>query len=160
MRLRSRFGLVAALLFAFVLGVASTAGAQQFELLSSFAGCPPEGCGPAGDAAKPREPLVLGPDGNFYGTSPIDWGSNVAAPRGWGTVFRVSPDGARTVLHHFPGTDPGGCGSASVTFGADGRLYGVGTRCGSTGSDTIYRLDGASFEVLQEFPAGAGLRSW
>ena len=36
------------------------ADAQVFELLDSFAGCPAEGCGPAGDAAHP-ERLILGP---------------------------------------------------------------------------------------------------
>jgi hypothetical protein len=61
------------------------------------------------------------------------------------------------ILHHFPGTGPGGCGSASVAFGGDGLLYGIGTRCGTTGSDTIYRVDGLTFETLQEFPAAQGL---
>lgn len=129
------------------LGHAGSAGAQVFELIDSFAGCPPEGCDDSSDIARPVNPLLLGPDGHFYGSTGIDWRDGEAAPRSWGTIFRIDTAGQRTILKRFSG-EAGGCGSnRSITIGDDGAVYGVGSRC-------IFRLIGASFEVLQTFPVG------
>lgn len=155
MRVQSRIGVVAAFAFAVVL-VASTAGAQQFELISSFTGCAPEGCGTTGDPAHPGS-LVRGPDGNFYGTSGFDRRPGDPGPRSWGTVFRIAPDGARQILHVFDGTTAGGCGTAGVTFGQDGALYGVtGGGCATPATGrVIFRISDGSYSVVQELPAGS-----
>lgn len=140
-----------------ILAQANMGRAQAFELINSFAGCPVEGCGPGvGDGATPfvDSPLVLGPDGNFYGVAGLDWRPGEETARSWGTIFRVSTNGMRTVLHSFDGIGPGGCGPSTVTFGADGALYGAAVACWGEGSSVIFRLAGTSYQVLEEFPQG------
>jgi len=80
--------------------------------------------GPAltdGDGPSPF--LILASDGNFYGTT-RSGGANQCTS--CGTVFRLTPAGAHTVLASFgpvniAPNDPG----AGVTEGPDGALYGV-----------------------------------
>jgi uncharacterized repeat protein (TIGR03803 family) len=47
----------------------------------------------------PQGGLVLGPDGNFYGTT--EFSTNAA-----GTIFKITPTGTRTTLHTFAGGTP------------------------------------------------------
>jgi uncharacterized repeat protein (TIGR03803 family) len=49
----------------------------------------------ANDGDNPRAGLVQASDGNFYGTT---WGGTNSAEFGYGTVFKISPDGALTSL--------------------------------------------------------------
>lgn len=97
------------------------------------------------DGAAPGT-LVLGGDGNFYGTTAI--GGYV--PTGYignGTVFRITPSGQLTVLHLFgsasgDGANPG----PRLGFDAQGALYGTTNSYGAYGQGTIFR---------QEAPLGA-----
>jgi uncharacterized repeat protein (TIGR03803 family) len=59
--------------------------------------------------------LVEAPDGNFYGTS----------PSGLGFVFRLTPDGAVSVLFAFPAVGYYSMGVGSLLVGNDGLLYGT-----------------------------------
>ena len=70
------------------------------------------------DGSRPRTPLVLGSDGNFYGTTEYGGCLSLCGPFviGPGTVFRITPDGGFTLLHAFAegsiwdlscGSDPG-----------------------------------------------------
>lgn len=82
--------------------------------------------------------LVLGPDGNFYGSA------SQGGRLGLGTVFRMSASGAVTVLHSFAfGAFP-----SPLTLGSDGFLYGVTMNGGPPGlnpiaSGTVFRIDTA-----------------
>lgn len=108
--------------------------------------------------------LVEGPDGNFYGTT--EAGGNVKCSPffpvvGCGTVFRMTPAGAVTILHAFgpAGTD-GVLPIGPPTLGLDGAFYGT-TRFGggiggcpseSTGCGTVYRITADGTEkVLYAF---------
>jgi len=51
---------------------------------------------PATDGTQPNGPLLLGSDGNFYGTTSEGGSGN------GGTLFKITPTGAFTVLHSFP----------------------------------------------------------
>ncbi len=67
----------------------------------------------------PSDTLTIEPDGMIYGTTAF------GGPGGFGTVYKLAPDGIETVLHSFqPGPD---CNvpTASVTLGGDGILYGT-----------------------------------
>ena len=77
------------------------------------------------DGASPTGGLVLGKDGNLYGTTQ----SGGTSERG--TVFKVSMDGQETVLHSFDGND-GAYPSGDLIEDAAGNLYGT-TTAGGTG---------------------------
>src|SRR5437667_2523939 len=49
------------------------------------------------DGLKPLSALVQGVDGNFYGTTDAGGSGNS------GTVFKITPAGATTILHSFTG---------------------------------------------------------
>jgi len=89
--------------------------------------------------------LTLGPDGNLYGTTTYGGNTN-ANQTGWGTVFKVTPNGLLTTLAWFPndGTTPGYDSKFGLTLGPDGNFYGTVYLTGypEPASDgMIYRLD-------------------
>ncbi|MGO8671961.1 MAG: choice-of-anchor tandem repeat GloVer-containing protein [Capsulimonadaceae bacterium] len=62
--------------------------------------------------------LVLGTDGDFYGTTDAD------GAYGYGTIFKTTPGGALTTLYAFAGgTD--GAYPLSLIQGSDGNFYGI-----------------------------------
>jgi uncharacterized repeat protein (TIGR03803 family) len=103
--------------------------AQSYKVLHSF--------GAAGDASNPGSPMVLGQQGNVYGTA-LNGG-----PGGSGIVFELSPNGDGTwgesILHSFDaaGDNP----EASLALDVQGHLYGATPGSGNDGSyGTIYEL--------------------
>src|ERR1700683_2588546 len=83
--------------------------------------------------------VLQGTDGNFYGTNTFGGtGTN-------GTVFKVTPAGAETVLQSFAGSSDGAQPQAGLVQASDGNFYGT-TQFGGTDSDGI---------VLKITPAGA-----
>jgi uncharacterized repeat protein (TIGR03803 family) len=76
------------------------------------------------DGAYPEGGLVQGSNGYLYGTT-LYGGTN-----GWGTVFKISCNGALTTLYSFTGGNDGACPIAGLVQGSDGYLY--GTTCGGT----------------------------
>ena len=71
----------------------------------------------------------------------------------FGTVFKMSPDGTPTFLHHFSGA--GGDGAlvpSAVIQGRDGALYGVTSNGGLSDHGVAFRLTtSGSFSVLHDF---------
>lgn len=103
-------------------------------------------CTPDTKLANPAV-LIVGNDGNFYGTTYA----------GFGAVFRV--DGTKvTPLHEFQYTD--GSKPLDLMQGSDGRLYGTTAQGGSVNWGVIYRLDPQTkefkslYEFVPKFPAG------
>jgi uncharacterized repeat protein (TIGR03803 family) len=68
-------------------------------VLHSFTGPPADGAIPGANAT-----LIQGSDGNLYGTT-SDGGAVNNAPTddGWGTVFKITPEGVETIFHSFSG---------------------------------------------------------
>lgn len=96
------------------------------------------------DGSSPSAALILGPDGNFYGTT-ANGGGNAADNNcfcgGFGTVFKISPAGKLTTLYSFCNfTNSGGyCLDGDAPMGAlvlasNGHFYGT-TYDGGTGQD-------------------------
>ena len=63
--------------------------------------CAQSGCT---DGETPQAGLVLGTDGNFYGTT-YAGGSGTVCTGGCGTVFKITSGGTLTTLHSFDSTD-------------------------------------------------------
>jgi uncharacterized repeat protein (TIGR03803 family) len=92
--------------------------------------------------------LVLDIAGNLYGTT------STGGEFKYGTVFRLSPDGKKTMLHEFNGTD--GMAPNGVTADSAGTLYGTTNLGGSAncpfGCGTVFKVasDGV-FATLYRF---------
>jgi uncharacterized repeat protein (TIGR03803 family) len=111
----------------FLYGVAGGGGAHDhgnifkisktgtgFQILHSF--CALTNCADGAGGGK----LVLGRDGNFYGSSAL--GGSTARTNGCGTIFRVTPTGQFATIHMFNGTD--GNNPSGLTPASDGDFYG------------------------------------
>ena len=102
------------------------------------------------DGSAPTGDLALDSAGNLYGTT----GSGGTSDHG--TVYKVSPSGAETVLYSFTGKADG-AGPVGITLDAAGNLYGP-TAGGGSGSKTglqegvVFKLDPAGqLTVLYSF---------
>lgn len=83
--------------------------------------------------------LVLGEDGNFYGAT--TWGGNISSfSLGFGTIFRLSPDGTFTNLYLFSGGNDGGFPLAGLVQGTDGNFYGSTEAGGPSSIGTVFRI--------------------
>jgi uncharacterized repeat protein (TIGR03803 family) len=93
------------------------------------------------NGAYPHTALTLGKDGNFYGTT-ADGGASPAGYTGVGTVYRVTPNGALTLLYSFySDNNPNGTyPQAALTLGNDGNFYGTASAGGSSGVGTVFRI--------------------
>jgi uncharacterized repeat protein (TIGR03803 family) len=105
------------------------------------------------DGYAPLSGLVLGPDGNFYGTAGA--GGTVGGcsqAGGCGTVYRITPDGTFTILHAFQGGDDGEEPFAAPVLGRDGNYYGTTFIGGTSSCGIIYRVaPSGEYEVLHQF---------
>jgi uncharacterized repeat protein (TIGR03803 family) len=98
-------------------------------------------------------PLMQARDGLFYGVN------RTGGPHGRGTLFRMSRDGAVTVLHAFTGGADGASPNGPLVQAFDGHLYGMAAQGGAHSGGVAFRVtvDG-TFTALHAFgeTAGAG----
>ena len=103
------------------------------------------------DGINPICALVLGNDGNFYGTT------SGGGTYGDGTVFRITPSGVYTNIYSFGGSPTdGNWPYAGLVLGSDGNFYGTtaggGSNANNTGLGTVFRItSGGSETVLYSF---------
>jgi uncharacterized repeat protein (TIGR03803 family) len=100
------------------------------------------------DGSAPAGGLVQGMDGNFYG---VTRSNTIAGHAFYGTIFRLSPNGALGTLYalnfgdgHYP--------AAGLVEGSDGNFYGTTYAGGASDNGTVFRIaaDG-SFATLVSF---------
>jgi len=109
----------------------------QTQVLHSFGNETPVVVSPSG--------LVLGKDGNFYGTA-------LGGDYNRGVIFKLTPAGAGSVVHSFdPSTGDGGEPSGLI-LGSDGNFYGTTIAGGTDGAGTVFKMtpDGTE-SVLYSF---------
>lgn len=70
---------------------------------------------PGASGVYPYSGLVLGTDGNFYGTTETEGNDN-------GTIFKITPNGQLSVLYTFAGDSDGGQPYAPPIQASDGNL--------------------------------------
>ncbi|MGA2372672.1 MAG: choice-of-anchor tandem repeat GloVer-containing protein [Candidatus Korobacteraceae bacterium] len=116
------------------------AGTWSERIIYNFQGDPNDGAQPLGG-------LVMGPDGNLYGTTFAGGTDNA------GTLFRLSPSGSgwtETVLYKFiaNGTQP----YSAPIFDSAGNLYGGTTAGEQTNTPVAYEMSppylGTSYSIL------------
>ncbi|MGC2472771.1 MAG: choice-of-anchor tandem repeat GloVer-containing protein [Candidatus Sulfotelmatobacter sp.] len=104
------------------------------------------------DGDVPAVGVILGADGNFYGTTLGGGAYGVANPRS-GTVFRITPGGKLTTLYSFCsqvniyGVCLDGASPYGLLQATDGNLYGI-TSTGGNGdpnNQACYNPDGALY---------------
>jgi len=98
---------------------------RELTVLHTFAG--------GKDGSTPQGGLLLDAAGNLYGVASL--GGN----REHGTVFKISKDGAYTVLHRFHRLE-GGTPNGGLVQDEVGNLYGTNGSQGSDNLGTIYQL--------------------
>ncbi len=122
------------------------AQAQTFATLLEFDGV--DGDGPN------YMSLVQGDDGNYYGTTEAGGMENK------GTIFKVTPDGAMTMLHDFCvqiGCADGAYPLGGLTLGTNGSLYGAASEGGYGDCGTIFEVSNEGrFIVLGTFNRANG----
>jgi len=100
--------------------------------------------------AGPASTLIQGPDLSFYGTASAG-GTN----GGWGTIFRLSPNGTLNALFSFANTN-GSSPIAGLILADDGNFYGTTYAGGAFNAGTVFKIgvDG-TFSSLYSFTGGA-----
>jgi uncharacterized repeat protein (TIGR03803 family) len=92
------------------------------------------------DGATPQGQLLLDSAGNIYGTTQRGGlPGNHGFRHGQGTVFRIAPDGTKTTLITFNGSD-GAQPVAGLTADSSGNIYGTTKALGANDSGTLFRL--------------------
>ena len=101
------------------------------------------------DGASPEAGLVQGSDGNLYGTT-VAGGTN-----GYGTVFKISTNGALTSLYSFTGGDDGAQPLGALVQGSDGNFYGTTAGGGTNGEGTVFKIStNGVLSTLYSFTGG------
>lgn len=91
------------------------------------------------DGEYPDAALALGTDGSLYGTT-VQGGTGVSSS---GTVFRITPSGALTILYSFciqTGCSDGAYPEAVLLLGIDGSFYGTTYEGGDHNFGTLFRI--------------------
>ena len=95
--------------------------------------------------------LILGKDGNFYGTTSFG-GDDFS-----GTVFQVTPTGDLTTLYAFTDGNDGDIPGGPLVQGNDGNFYGTTSEGGANGGGTVFVMTPAgiltplySFSLLSD----------
>ena len=98
--------------------------------------------------SQPVGGLILGTDGNFYGTTSYGGTGN------YGVLFKIAPNGTYTVLHNFSGGTDGVIPASPPLEGFDGDLYGA-TNGNTTVGVTVYKYTRATgvFTTIYQFAA-------
>jgi len=101
------------------------------------------------DGGEPNGGLVLGRDGNFYGTTVSGGLANAyCGTDGCGVVFKVTPAGAETVIYEFGDHSDDGTIPSNLVQGTDGNFYGTTSLGGQPDEGTVFSVTPTGTELL------------
>jgi uncharacterized repeat protein (TIGR03803 family) len=104
------------------------------------------------DGGWPEAGLVRDSTGNLYGTTFFGGTGTgcdiIVGANGCGTVFKVDPSGAETVLHSFNGLHDGANPTASLILDDVGNLYGTTQFGGQYGYGTVFKIEATGNETI------------
>lgn len=94
------------------------------------------------NGGQPQAQLVLGSDGNLYGTTSSGGNvtGNCATTAGCGTIFKVTPAGAFSTIYTFTGGNDGGVPLGGLVEDGAGDLYGTTSVDGANGYGTVFKV--------------------
>ncbi len=125
-------------------------------LTTLYSFCSKTGCA---DGELPNGELLLGTDGNFYGTTTYGGNPTCNGGNGCGTVFKITPGGTLTTLHSFAGhpTDGGFPKAGLVQSSTNGSFYGTTPQGGANDKGTIFKITPAgTLTMLHSFEISEG----
>ncbi len=115
------------------------------------------------NGSSPGGGLTLGPDGSIYGVTETGGLSDSEAPAGFGTVFKIAPDGTFTTVVRFTGID-GAYPYGRIVLNAAGDLFGMTFGSRYTTLPTVFKVSAAGvrsnlaqLEPKNGLAVGAGL---
>jgi uncharacterized repeat protein (TIGR03803 family) len=126
--------------------VVAAAHAQTYTDLYNFGDA-------SGDPLSPSYSGIVaqGRDGNLYSTT------STGGSAGLGAVFKITAEGAISVLYNFDGTH-GKVPYSGLTLATDGNFYGTTSLGGSTDLGVIFKITPAGvLTVLHTFASGDGI---
>jgi uncharacterized repeat protein (TIGR03803 family) len=102
--------------------------------------------------------LILGQDGNFYGTT-SEGGADINVYGGLivgaGTVYRISPEGQFTLLHDLNGGSSGILPVCDLCLAGNGDFYGTSSSGGLYGDGIVFKFTpSGTFTAVYPFYAG------
>lgn len=125
---RLRLARLLTLLFSVYLLTSAMSSAQTFTTLLSF---------DKTDGVSPLGPLILGPGGDFYGTT------GNGGTDDFGTFFKITTKGDLTTLYTFLCSPPvcaDGYNPQAIALGSDGNFYGVTYNGGINSGGTVFKI--------------------
>lgn len=132
----------------------------QGKLTTLYKFCQLSGCP---DGSAPNSTLVLGADGNFYGTTLYGGNTACGSGGGCGTIFKITPQGKLTKLYQFEGSWPQAVNPSGLIQATDGSLYGATQQggdfnCGQGyGCGTFFKITPkGTFTLLHTFESSDG----
>jgi uncharacterized repeat protein (TIGR03803 family) len=115
--------------------------APQTQVLHNFGADVPEAAGPS--------PILLGADGNFYGTA-------LGGEHNDGIIFKMTPAGVETVMHVFDSASGDGNEPSPLSLGSDGNYYGTTLGGGAHGDGIVFEMTPDGDETVLYSFAGGG----
>ena len=108
------------------------------------------------DGAFPQGNLLEDASGNLYGATYIggDQDCHIFGPPGCGTIFKLAPDGTKTMLHAFKGGTDGVSPNGALVMDESGDLYGTTSEGGAGGGrqlcgcGVVFKLSPDGREVI------------
>lgn len=132
----------------------------QGKLTTLYKFCQVSGCP---DGSAPNSTLVLGADGNFYGTTLYGGDSACGSGSGCGTIFKITPLGKLTTLYQFQGSWPQAVNPSGLIQATDGSLYGATQQGGDSscgqgyGCGIVFKITPKGvFTLLHTFASSDG----